>query len=136
MLADAAPVAALTTSGLADRLDDCGVRVIDIDDPQIGSFPSTDLPDPAFGDIAYVIYTSGTTGLPKGVAITHHNVTQLIATLDAGLPQAGVWSLCSLAGLRLLGVGDLRCVVARAPAGGGARAHQCLPGGLPRATGR
>ncbi len=94
VLADAAPVAALTTSGLADRLDDCGVRVIDIDDPHIGNFPSTDLPGPAFGDIAYVIYTSGTTGLPKGVAITHHNVTQLIATLDAGLPQAGVWSLC------------------------------------------
>ena len=94
VLADAAPVAALTTSGLADRLDDCGVRVIDIDDPHIGSLPSTDLPGPAFGDIAYVIYTSGTTGLPKGVAITHHNVTQLIATLDAGLPQAGVWSLC------------------------------------------
>ena len=94
VLADAAPVAALTTSGLADRLDDCGVRVIDIDDPHIGSFPSTDLPGPAFGDIAYVIYTSGTTGLPKGVAITHHNVTQLIATLDAGLPHAGVWALC------------------------------------------
>ncbi len=94
VIADAAPVAALTTSGLADRLDDCGVGVIDIDDPQVGSFPSTDLPGPAFGDIAYVIYTSGTTGLPKGVAITHHNVTQLIATLDAGLPHAGVWSLC------------------------------------------
>ena len=28
------------------------------------------------------------------MAITHHNVTQLLASLDAGLPRAGVWPQC------------------------------------------
>src|SRR5262249_1451575 len=92
MVADAAPIAAITTTGLADRLDGCDLVVIDIDDPRIPSYPGTGLPGPAPEDIAYLIYTSGTTGVPKGVAITHHNVTQLLESLDAGLAPAGVWS--------------------------------------------
>ena len=62
--------------------------VIDVNDPRIDAQPSTALPAPAPDDIAYIIYTSGTTGVPKGVAITHHNVTQLMESLDAGLPAS------------------------------------------------
>ena len=94
MVADAAPIAAITTVGLADRLDGCDLPVIDVDDPAVDSQPSTALPAPAADDIAYIIYTSGTTGVPKGVAVTHHSVTQLLASLDAGLPRAGVWPQC------------------------------------------
>ena len=81
--------------GCAARLDGCDLLVIDVDDPAVDSQPSTALPAPAPDDIAYLIYTSGTTGVPKGVAVTHHNVTQLLESLDAGLPAAGqVWTQC------------------------------------------
>ena len=96
MLADAAPIAAITTTGLADRLDGCDLLVIDVDDPALTPNPARRLPAPAPEDIAYLIYTSGTTGVPKGVAITHHNVTQLFESLDAGLPAGTgeVWTQC------------------------------------------
>ena len=43
MLADAAPIAAITTTGLADRLDGHDLLVIDVDDPAIDSQPGTAL---------------------------------------------------------------------------------------------
>src|ERR1700744_1699097 len=96
MLADAAAIAAITVAALADRLGGCELAVIDVNDPAVDSQPSTALPGPAPDDIAHIIYTSGTTGVPKGVAITHHNVTQLRrsghARLPAGPGQA--WPLC------------------------------------------
>ncbi|MGO9523964.1 amino acid adenylation domain-containing protein, partial [Mycobacterium sp.] len=96
MVGDAAPMAAITTTGLAERLDGCELRVIDVNDPAVDTQPSTALPAPAPEDIAHIIYTSGTTGTPKGVAVTHHNVTQLFDSLDAGLELAPgqVWTQC------------------------------------------
>ena len=98
MLADAAPIAAITTAGLRSRLDGCDLAVIDVERPRDRHPPQHGAcrrrrPD----DIAYIIYTSGTTGVPKGVAITHHNVTQLLASLDAGLPARGRVDAVSLA---------------------------------------
>ena len=94
MLADAAPIAAITTADLAGRLDGFDVVVIDVDDPRIDTQPSTARPAPAADDIAYLIYTSGTTGVPKGVAITHHNLTHLAESLPTDLPAAQVWTQC------------------------------------------
>ena len=88
MLADAAPIAVITTAGLAGRLDGYDLLVIDVNDPRIDTQPSTALPAPAPEDIAYLIYTSGTTGVPKGVAITHHNVDPAVR-LTGCRPGAG-----------------------------------------------
>ncbi|SUA13732.1 linear gramicidin synthetase subunit C [Mycolicibacterium aichiense] len=94
VLGDAAPVAAITTPQLAERLDGHGLPIIDVHDPAVADCPSIPLPGPVPEDIAYLIYTSGTTGIPKGVAITHQNVTQLLAAMDTKIAMAEqVWSL-------------------------------------------
>ena len=94
MVDDAAPIVAVTTADLAERLDGYDLTVIDVQDPRIDAQPSTPLPAPAPDDVAHIIYTSGTTGVPKGVAVTHHNVTQLFDGLDIGVELAPgqVWT--------------------------------------------
>ena len=93
MLADAAPVAAVTSAGLVERLAGRDLVVVDVEDPAIETQLATALPGPAAEDVAYLIYTSGTTGVPKGVAVTHGNVTRLLGGLGAGMELAGqVWS--------------------------------------------
>ncbi|WP_369830453.1 AMP-binding protein, partial [Mycobacterium sp. E183] len=84
VLADANPVAVLSTTALRPRLDGRGVVVVDVDDARIAAQPSTGLPAPAPDDVAHLIYTSGTTGVPKGVAVTHANVTRLFDGLQVG----------------------------------------------------
>ena len=81
MIADATPIALVTTAELRPRLDGCDVTVIDIHEPALDAQPGTALPLPSPDDIAYIIYTSGTTGAPKGVAVTHRNITQLLESL-------------------------------------------------------
>ncbi len=98
MVSDAAPVAAVSSSGLADRLAGCGVLTVDVGDPRIDCQPCTAVPGGAKpDDIAHIIYTSGTTGTPKGVAVTHGNVTRLFDGLDVGIELSPdrVWSQCS-----------------------------------------
>ncbi|MGE2727826.1 amino acid adenylation domain-containing protein, partial [Mycolicibacterium pulveris] len=128
VLGDAAPTAAVTNAELSERLAGLDLQVIDVDDPAIDGQPGTALPEPAPDTVAYLIYTSGTTGIPKGVAITHHNVTRLMEALDDCFELAGqVWSqwhslafdvsVCEMWGALLFG-GRLVVVsesVARAP---------------------
>nr|CRL66696.1 linear gramicidin synthetase subunit D [Mycolicibacterium malmesburyense] len=93
MIGDAMPKVAITTGRQAERLAGHDLLVIDVDHAGIHDYPHTPLPAPEPGDIAYIIYTSGTTGTPKGVAITHHNVTELMASLNPALAAPGqVWS--------------------------------------------
>jgi amino acid adenylation domain-containing protein/non-ribosomal peptide synthase protein (TIGR01720 family) len=51
--------------------------------------------DPTQDNLAYVIYTSGSTGCPKGVGVTHANVTRLFDATNAWFlfGDADAWSL-------------------------------------------
>src|SRR4029079_7972623 len=47
MIADSAPVVALTSAGLAPRRDGCELPIVDVDDPRFDGEPSTALPTAA-----------------------------------------------------------------------------------------
>jgi len=90
MLADAGAVAVVTESGLAPVT---GLPVVLTDSPADAS--AEPLPVKVSVDSpAYVIYTSGSTGHPKGVAVTHRNVTDLFAATKPrfGFGDDDVWS--------------------------------------------
>ncbi|MEU6126562.1 amino acid adenylation domain-containing protein [Streptomyces sp. NPDC047123] len=95
VLGDAAPALVLTTVGLAPRVGASGVPVVDVADTALDAQPTTPVPLPDADLLAYITYTSGTTGVPKGVGITHANVTQMYAPSPrAFVPTADqVWSL-------------------------------------------
>ena len=46
-------------------------------------------------DLAYVIYTSGTTGVPKGVAVTHKNISRLFSSCQKWgcFSNVDIWTL-------------------------------------------
>ncbi|OKP02419.1 Amino acid adenylation [Xenorhabdus eapokensis] len=94
MLEDAAPVALLTQSALAQSTwftQFNALPTVLLDNPesclttQSLATQSTDNPEPqalglASHHLAYVIYTSGSTGQPKGVMIEHQSLCNLIVT--------------------------------------------------------
>ncbi|MCD0453804.1 amino acid adenylation domain-containing protein, partial [Actinocorallia sp. API 0066] len=86
ILADSTPVLVATDSASAAGLADVTVGRLLLDDPEVataltaGSAESPELSRPLSSrDVAYVIFTSGTTGRPKGVAVSHQAIVNLIA---------------------------------------------------------
>ncbi|HWW73547.1 MAG TPA: amino acid adenylation domain-containing protein, partial [Duganella sp.] len=93
MLGDSQPVALLTQRALLNRLDGAGVAVVMLDEAQprssgagIANLDADDIglrPD----HLAYVIYTSGSTGVPKGVAMPHRGLVNLLGWQREQLPE-------------------------------------------------
>src|SRR5262249_40614808 len=86
MLEDSKPLVLLTHGGARSALTGhtLGACVVDLDTdaPQWACHSEVN-PDPAGAglnaqSLAYILYTSGSTGLPKGVAIEHRSVVNLI----------------------------------------------------------
>ena len=108
MLTDAVPVLAVTSVDYAAVLGDvfavCATPTLLVDDPgtvtvvaghSAGTITDADRVAPLHIDnAAYVIYTSGSTGQPKGVTVTHGNVTRLFGALKGWvrLDSSQVWS--------------------------------------------
>ena len=102
MLSDAGVTVLVTQEALATvagPFEGAVVR-LDVDHERIERQPPTAPPVLTVPEnLAYVIYTSGSTGNPKGVAVNHRNVANLVAWALADLGRerlARVWATTSL----------------------------------------
>ena len=82
---DSGAKAIVSTTELARGLPEHGAIVVDINGTSAKGALQSEGPVPE--DVAYLIYTSGSTGRPKGVMVSHRNVMNFFAGMDARIPH-------------------------------------------------
>lgn len=92
MLEDSRAAIVVTDAATTARVPSATVRCILTDTPR-NTVATPAISYAAPDARAYLIYTSGSTGKPKGVEVTHANVLNFFAGLDARVPHAngGTW---------------------------------------------
>jgi len=92
MVENSATPIIVTNSAIARDVRQDGVSVLLIDIPTeetaaLADGSTLERATVSPEDVAYVIYTSGSTGRPKGVMVTHGNVINFFAGMDAYVPH-------------------------------------------------
>ena len=78
MLEDSRARVLITHQGLQSLVYECHATVVDLDSDWTAESETFPAPVMTGEELAYVIYTSGSTGYPKGVAMPHRALTNLI----------------------------------------------------------
>ncbi|CUI00496.1 MupA/Atu3671 family FMN-dependent luciferase-like monooxygenase [Leisingera aquaemixtae] len=86
-IADSQAQVIVTQSALAGSLPASDAEVLDIETVPAGTAGENTSGGATGSDLAYLIYTSGSTGLPKGVMVTHANVSNFFTGMDARIPH-------------------------------------------------
>ena len=93
-VADAAPIAVVTTTRLADSFEGAPAVLLCVDTLEWGGAAPV-VAEARAEDPAYVIYTSGSTGRPKGVVVSHGNLVRLMTATRPWFRFGGkdVWTM-------------------------------------------
>jgi len=118
LIEDASLGIVLTTSEYHSRLQNSGLRILNLDQDGWSEFPSEPNPIPASTgeNLANVLYTSGTTGKPKGVLVEHRQLNHYVR---AAVDQYGMADPGSFAMLQPLTVDSCQTMIFPALGWGG-----------------